>query len=72
MVLNFGRVTDDDELLDFDTVVMEHAETYEAGRHQFRVTCEVGEAGPFGYTVRILPVNPAMASTAELGLITQP
>ena len=27
------------------------------------------KAGPFGYTVRVLPNNPLLASDAELGLV---
>ncbi len=72
VVLNVGRVADDDELIDSEAAVMEHVESYEAGRHQFRLGYTVREAGPFGYTVRILPSHPEMASTAELGLITRP
>ena len=28
--------------------------------------------GPFGYTVRVVPCHPLLASTAELGLVTYP
>jgi len=70
--LNFGRVSDNDDLTEFHTIRMEHVETYEAGRHQFQASCEVSEAGPFGYTVRIVPVHSAMATSAELGLIARP
>ena len=28
--------------------------------------------GPFGYTVRVLPSHPLLASRAELGLVTYP
>jgi starch phosphorylase len=27
------------------------------------------ESGPFGYTVRIVPRHPALASVADLGLV---
>jgi len=33
---------------------------------------ELGEPGPFGYTVRVLPSNPLLPSPAELGLIAVP
>jgi starch phosphorylase len=29
-------------------------------------------AGSFGYTVRVVPCNPALASSAELGLVAVP
>jgi starch phosphorylase len=33
---------------------------------------ELGEPGPFGYTVRVLPSHPLLSSPAELGLVTVP
>jgi len=33
---------------------------------------ELGEPGPFGYTVRALPSHPLLSDPAELGLITIP
>jgi starch phosphorylase len=33
---------------------------------------ELGGPGPFGYTVRVLPAHPLLATQAELGLITFP
>jgi glycogen phosphorylase len=33
---------------------------------------ELGQPGPFGYTVRILPSSPLLASPADLGLVTYP
>src|SRR5699024_2668860 len=70
--LNCGRISDDDDLTEVHTIRMEHVETFEAGRHQFQASCEVSEAGPFGYTVWLVPVHPAMATSAELGLIARP
>jgi starch phosphorylase len=32
----------------------------------------LGRPGPFGYTVRVVPGHPLLASTAELGLVTYP
>ena len=32
----------------------------------------LGRPGPFGYTVRVVPCHPLLASTAELGLVTYP
>jgi starch phosphorylase len=33
---------------------------------------ELGEPGPFGYTVRVLPSHPLLSGPAELGLVTVP
>jgi hypothetical protein len=33
---------------------------------------ELAQPGPFGYTVRVLPLHPLLASRAELGLVTAP
>ncbi len=70
--VSFGRVTDDDTLVDAREQDMTLAESYEGGSHKFETTCEVSEAGPFGYTVRVVPHHSAMASSAELGLIAVP
>ena len=39
---------------------------------RFSGAVELGRPGPFGYTVRILPKHPLLASRAELGLVTYP
>ena len=54
-----------------DSVVqhLEHVDTFEGGRHLFEGSVKLRRTGPFGYTVRVLPKNPALASKAELGLI---
>jgi len=33
---------------------------------------ELAQPGPFGYTVRVLPLHPLLANRAELGLVTAP
>ena len=33
---------------------------------------ELGRPGPFGYTVRMLPSHPLLASPADLGLVVYP
>jgi starch phosphorylase len=33
---------------------------------------ELGGPGPFGYTVRVLPRHPLLATPAELGLVAVP
>jgi starch phosphorylase len=32
----------------------------------------LGRPGPFGYTVRVVPHHPLLATTAEMGLVTYP
>ena len=35
-------------------------------------TAHLGRPGPFGYTVRVVPRHPLLASIAEMGLVTLP
>ncbi|MDH6133127.1 starch phosphorylase [Kitasatospora sp. MAA4] len=42
------------------------------GRQRYEGTLELSRTGPFGYTVRILPTHPLLASAAELGLVALP
>jgi starch phosphorylase len=39
---------------------------------RFSGSLELGQPGPFGYTVRVLPRHPLLASRAEMGLVTYP
>ena len=64
-----GRVSVSDELRDIETASLALAESYEGGRHRFEGDLLPTRTGAFGYTVRILPSHPAMASLAELGLV---
>jgi starch phosphorylase len=64
-----GRVRGEDNLVDTTTESLALGETYEAGRHRFDGHVRLARAGSFGYTVRILPKHPALASPAELGLV---
>ncbi len=32
----------------------------------------LGQPGPFGYTVRVLPRHPLLSAPAEMGLVTAP
>ncbi len=54
-----GRVKGEDELVDTTTTPLTLAETYEGGRHRFDGHLQLSRAGSFGYTVRILPAQPA-------------
>ncbi|MFD4398009.1 alpha-glucan family phosphorylase [Kitasatospora sp. NPDC058478] len=42
------------------------------GRTRYEGSLELGRTGPFGYTVRVLPAHPRLASPAELGLVALP
>jgi starch phosphorylase len=64
-----GRVKGEDAILEPTVTPLELVETYEGGRHRFAVRLELDRPGPFGYTVRVLPQHPALASAAELGLV---
>ncbi|MEJ7744884.1 MAG: hypothetical protein WKF73_21525 [Nocardioidaceae bacterium] len=67
-----GRVAADDQLRDPDVASLKHAEAYEGGRHRFEAEIDLDHTGPFGYTVRILPKNDLLASSAEVGLVAWP
>jgi starch phosphorylase len=69
VVLVHGRVNDADALTDTVSEQLSHTESYEGGRHRFSATVELRRTGPFGYTVRVLPSHPALASAAEMGLV---
>jgi starch phosphorylase len=80
----YGRTSDDDEIADpcFITLSPEGLAGGEA--HDGTVEPQPGTAvrysgeielvrpGPFGYTVRVLPSHPLLASRAELGVVTAP
>jgi len=69
----YGRAEGDDEIID-----PVHSElTLESPPGSDAVAWYCGEAvlgqpGPFGYTVRVLPRNPLLAAPAELGLVALP
>ena len=69
----YGRAGDDDEIVD---PVLRDADR-RRGRFRRRAahfsgSVELGRPGPFGYTVRLVPKHPLLASRAELGLVTYP
>ncbi len=68
----FGRVDADDRLVEHEALTMEHAEQYDGNRWLYRLTIDLDRNGPFGYTVRILPAHPGLASAQELGLQVLP
>jgi starch phosphorylase len=70
-----GRAGDDDEIAEpsYTTLRVDpnHAGC-RSGAIRYAGEAELGRAGPFGYTVRVLPSHPLLSSRAELGLVTMP
>jgi glycogen phosphorylase len=72
-----GRANEHDELVDPSYVPLS-PEGADAGEAQpgavvrYSGAIELGQPGPFGYTIRVLPRHPLLASRAELGLVTAP
>jgi starch phosphorylase len=73
----YGRPGDDDDIIDPSYLTLA-ADTQSAPDGatgpltRFSGAVELGRPGPFGYTVRVLPKHPLLASRAELGLVTYP
>jgi starch phosphorylase len=68
----YGRLGDDDELVDPATVVLTAEDAAPGPQVRFSGSVGLGQPGPFGYTTRILPAHPLLASDADLGLVTYP
>jgi glycogen phosphorylase len=64
-----GRPDAEDLLTDTTCTVLALTDSYEGGRHSFGGEVALDHAGPFGYTVRVVPRNGHLASYAELGVI---
>jgi glycogen phosphorylase len=64
-----GRVDTSDALIDPVAVDMPYTGTASGGEHVFATTTPLPVAGSVGYTVRVLPHHPMLASEAELGLV---
>jgi glycogen phosphorylase len=65
-----GKVNAGDALVDPVTVEMTHTGSAGGGGEIFSTTTPLPVAGAVGYTVRVLPYHPMLASEAELGLVT--
>jgi glycogen phosphorylase len=68
----YGRLGDDDELVDPSHLTLTADDSAQAPHTRFSGSVELGQPGPFGYTVRVLPSHPLLASRAELGLVAYP
>jgi starch phosphorylase len=67
-----GRVDEADQLRDPRVTSLLPAEEYEGGRWRFEGEVTLDRPGPVGYTVRVVPRHPLLASGAELGLAALP
>ncbi|TQM42986.1 alpha-glucan family phosphorylase [Pseudonocardia cypriaca] len=67
-----GRVGEDDDLADTVTVGMEHVGPADGAGERFESVVKLPHAGLTGYTVRVLPCHPLLASSAELAKIVLP
>jgi starch phosphorylase len=69
----YGVAGDSDELIDPARAALQLDGTVGPdGEARYTGSAELGEPGPFGYTVRVLPRHPLLASPSELGLVTVP
>jgi starch phosphorylase len=68
-----GRVDEEDRITDAETVPLKPSGgPDEDGRRIYEGSLALDRTGPYGYTVRILPAHPLLATAAELGLATVP
>ncbi|MFB7718057.1 MULTISPECIES: alpha-glucan family phosphorylase [unclassified Nocardia] len=66
-----GRVSTSDDLSDVHTMPMTHTGT-DSGTEVFTIETPVPLSGAVGYTIRVLPSHPLLASEAEFGLVATP
>jgi starch phosphorylase len=69
----YGRAGDADEIIDpvHRPLALDSGAAGE-GVARYVGEAELGEPGPFGYTVQVLPRHPLLPNPAELGLVTVP
>ncbi|WP_188894237.1 alpha-glucan family phosphorylase [Microlunatus endophyticus] len=67
-----GRVGPDDELLDIQSYPFPAGVDQPDGVRRYQGTVSTHRAGSIGYTVRVVPHHPDLASDAELGLAALP
>ncbi len=69
----YGRAGDADEILDpVRSPLRLDGEVSPDGVARYTGSAELGQPGPFGYTVRVLPEHRLLSGPAELGLVTLP
>ncbi|MFI5753958.1 alpha-glucan family phosphorylase [Streptomyces sp. NPDC051569] len=72
-----GRVGADDSIADAETFPLKPAGGPNGvpdgeGRWVYEGPLALDRTGPYGYTVRVLPAHPLLATSADLGLVTLP
>ncbi|GCD88386.1 alpha-glucan family phosphorylase [Nocardioides sp. LS1] len=67
-----GVINSEDDLVDTRIETLTVAESYEGGRHRFDGSVVLDHSGAFGYTVRVVPHNDLLTSSAELGIVALP
>jgi starch phosphorylase len=67
-----GRVGDDDEIVEPETRPLALDGRAADGVARYVGEARLGRPGPFGYTVRVVPCHPLLATKAEMGLVTYP
>jgi glycogen phosphorylase len=69
----YGRAGDSDEIIDPALAPLHlDGDLAADGVARYSGAAELGQPGPFGYTVRVLPRHQLLADPAELGLIAVP
>jgi len=69
----FGRVDEADQIHEAESVSLtpvRDGDVYDEGSQRYEGDIPLARTGAFGYAVRVLPRSPALASPAELGLVT--
>jgi starch phosphorylase len=67
-----GRVGDDDEIAEPETSPLTLAGPPADGIARYAGEARLGRPGPYGYTVRVVPGHPLLATRAEMGLVSYP
>ncbi|NUT38431.1 MAG: alpha-glucan family phosphorylase [Thermoactinospora sp.] len=68
----YGRVGAHDELLSPSYLTLEEISNGDDGKAHYSGVLPLERTGAFGYTVRVVPHHPLMASHADLGLVALP
>jgi glycogen phosphorylase len=69
----YGRAGDSDEIIKPSRAPMRlDGDVASGGVARYVGSAQLGEPGPFGYTVRVLPEHRLLSGPAELGLVTFP
>ncbi|WP_202980157.1 hypothetical protein, partial [Escherichia coli] len=66
-----GTVSEEGELRQVRRFALAHSGV-DGQTQRFEAAIELPRAGSFGYTVRVVPRHPMLASDAELGLVAYP